>query len=209
MDPDLHKIDWEKARVIFSPEKETFLKKIKTTWEKYPEAEDVLKIIAGIGVVGMCLVMPGLGKYVAKEIGNHERRRYNRMWKRWEKSKIVEIDYSQTDPIIRITEKGLKKALQFKLKDLKLKRPLNWDKKWRVIIFDVPEWKRKSRDYFRQNLVNLGFHQLNKSVFIYPFSCFDEVEYLRQISGIGKEVTYMTVVSIESGTNLKQIFDLS
>ena len=78
-----------------------------------------------------------------------------------------------------------------------------------MIIFDVPEWKRKSRDYFRQNLVNLGFHQLNKSVFIYPFSCFDEVEYLRQISGIGKEVTYMTVVSIESGTNLKQIFDLS
>ena len=130
------------------------------------------------------------------------------MWKRWEEQKLVQVDNSSDEPTVTITEKGMKRALKYKLNQLKIQSPMLWDKKWRVVIFDVPENKKRNRDYFRSYLSNLGFFRLNESVFIYPHSCFDEIEFLRQISGIGKEVTYMIVENIETSADLKKHFNL-
>lgn len=208
MDTYLENIDWGKAKEIFAPEKESFLKKAKQTWEKYPQAEEALKILAAFGIISLGLIMPGPTALVVKELTSRERYRYSRMWRRWEKEKLVEIDYSGADPVVKITQKGMKRALKYKLDGLRIKKPLRWDKKWRVIIFDVVEARKKNRDYFRSSLIMLGFYRLNDSVFVYPYPCFDEIEYLRQISGIGQEVTHMTVESIETGANLRNYFSL-
>jgi hypothetical protein len=205
---DFKEIDWEKVRGVFTPEKESFLKKARAGLEKYPQAEEALKILAALGVVSLVVIMPGLGKFIAKQVKYQEKARYQRMWKRWQEQRLVEIDYSGSEPEVKITEKGLKRALRYKLSDLKLKRQKRWDKKWRVIIFDVPEEKKRNRDYFRSNLLMLGCYRLNKSVFVYPYPCFDEVEYLRQVSGIGDEVTYMIAESVENAPDLESNFDL-
>ena len=42
----------------------------------------------------------------------------------------------------------------------------NWDGKWRIVIFDIPEQKRLIRDLFRRNLKKWGFKHLQKSVWI-------------------------------------------
>ena len=209
MDLNPENIDWEKAREIFTPERESFLEKAKKTWEKYPQAEETLKVLAGLGMVGLGLLMPGPTSLLVKELNSRERSRYTRMWKRWEKEKIIEIDYNCPNPVVKITEKGIKRALCFKISELNLKKPKSWDKKWRVVIFDVTETRKRNRDYFSSTLVHLGFYRLNDSVFVYPYPCLDEIEYLRQISGIGDEVTYMTVESIEMGDDLKSHFDLN
>jgi hypothetical protein len=41
-----------------------------------------------------------------------------------------------------------------------------WDKKYRVVIFDIPEKKKKTRDWLRQELLMLGYKKLQESVFI-------------------------------------------
>ncbi len=41
-----------------------------------------------------------------------------------------------------------------------------WDGKWRIIMFDIPEKMREKRDWLRNQLSNLEYKSLQKSVFI-------------------------------------------
>ncbi|MEK7121551.1 MAG: CRISPR-associated endonuclease Cas2 [Patescibacteria group bacterium] len=54
-------------------------------------------------------------------------------------------------------------------------RNRNWDKKWRVVIFDIPQELHNSRTKFRKKLKSLGFFMLQKSVFIFPYQCEEEL----------------------------------
>jgi DNA-binding transcriptional regulator PaaX len=45
-----------------------------------------------------------------------------------------------------------------------------WDKYWRLVIYDVPENKRHLRDKLRSQIYDLGFRQLQRSVWLSPFS---------------------------------------
>ena len=47
--------------------------------------------------------------------------------------------------------------------------PHSWDKKWRLVVFDIPEQKRKLRNYFRRYLVILGFGKVQRSIWISPY----------------------------------------
>ena len=130
------------------------------------------------------------------------------MWRRFESKKWVTVKETVDGPVVEITQDGIKRALKYKLESMKVKSPAKWDGKWRIVIFDVKEEKRYGRDRFRNHLQNLGFYMLNRSVFVHPYPCFDEVEFLRQISSVGREVTYIVAESVESATSLKSYFGL-
>lgn len=38
----------------------------------------------------------------------------------------------------------------------------DWDKRWRIVVFDVPEELRKGRDVLHSKLRALGFYELQK-----------------------------------------------
>lgn len=75
---------------------------------------------------------------------------------------------------IKITPKGLK-LLSMSL-DLRKFSRKPWDKKWRVVIFDIPERKRGQRDVLREKLRDLGFGMLQESVWISPFPIANELK---------------------------------
>jgi len=45
-------------------------------------------------------------------------------------------------------------------------QPKQWDGKWRLITFDIPETKRGSRIWLRANLIHEGYDTIQKSVFL-------------------------------------------
>ncbi len=51
-----------------------------------------------------------------------------------------------------------------------------------IIIFDIPEKKRRYRDWLRIELVNFGFEQIQKSVWFGPSLPKNFVEYLNEIN---------------------------
>lgn len=61
-----------------------------------------------------------------------------------------------------LTDSG-KEFLNF-LSDKNKKK--SWDGKWRIIMFDVPEYKKGQRDYLRFKLLSENYRPLQKSVFI-------------------------------------------
>lgn len=80
--------------------------------------------------------------------------------------------------IWRLKQKGLvgqKKSEGFNLTDSGKKflnflsgknQKRNWDGKWRIIMFDVPEHKKGQREYLRSKLLSENYQPLQKSVFI-------------------------------------------
>ena len=66
-----------------------------------------------------------------------------------------------------------------------------WDKKWRVVIFDIPEKRKTSRDILRHKLVRMGFEKIQESVYVFPFECTNQISTLAEQLLITKNVLIM------------------
>lgn len=106
-----------------------------------------------------------------------------------------------------LTEKGKMRALTYDFENMKIEKK-DWDGKWRFIVFDIPEKFRVGRDSLRDKIKKLGFYELQKSVFIFPYECQDEIEFIIEFYGIRKYVRYGSIDSIDNAQHLKQIFGL-
>lgn len=195
---EIEKVNWEQVAKIFAPEKESWKKKLKKGIEKYPVTKDLLMILAAGGVLALGLMAPPLGIFVAKELLWREKSKFNQRLARLQKKKWVTVSYKNGETVVEITQDGFKRALKYKFDAMKINPPAKWDGKWRVVIFDISENKKSLRDRLRRKLHELGFLSLNESVLIYPHSCKDEIEFVRQVFGVGKEVTYLTTERFEN-----------
>ncbi|MEK7122084.1 MAG: hypothetical protein AAB807_00755 [Patescibacteria group bacterium] len=92
---------------------------------------------------------------------------------------------------IRITDRGINRVLYYQLQNIKINPPKKWDNKWRIVLFDIPEKFKKSRDALRHSLRKLGFIEFQKSVFIYPYSCKDEINFIINFFNIYDYVYYI------------------
>jgi len=110
---------------------------------------------------------------------------------------------------IRLTEKGKKKAKKFQIDDLKIKKQKKWDGKWRIVIFDIPQITRLTRDALRGKLKELGFYRLQQSVWICPFPCQKEVDLLRQFFGLDPKELILIEGKIAGDQKLRKIFKLA
>lgn len=80
----------------------------------------------------------------------------------------------------------------------KSKRQGKWDKLFRLVVFDIPEEKKATRNVIRDKLNEIGFVQMQKSVFVYPFDCKRDIETLCYYTNSGKYLRYL-VVKITEG----------
>ena len=109
----------------------------------------------------------------------------------------------------QITPAG-EKALKYleQKSQLHLQKNKRWDKRWRVIIFDIPERRRATRDKLRIVMQDAGFYRLQDSVWLYPHDCEDFMALLKADLKIGNTVLYMVVEQIENDSKLKHHFSL-
>ncbi len=107
-----------------------------------------------------------------------------------------------------LTDKGKKKALTYNLDEMKIEKPEQWDKRWRIVLFDIPEKVRRLRDAFRYHLKQLGFYEFQKSVFIHPYDCKDEIEYLIEFYGTRRFIRFIIAEQIDNELHLKAYFGL-
>ena len=105
-----------------------------------------------------------------------------------------------------LTEKGKAQFAQYRLGELKIKKPQLWDGNWRVIIFDIKELNRRLRYRLRRQLIALGFRRLQRSVWVFPYECEEAVLLLKTGFGLGKDVIYMEVAYLENDRWLRREF---
>ena len=116
------------------------------------------------------------------------------------------IRYNKNKKQCSLTKKGKQEVSKIIIKN-KIDKA-KWDKKWRILIFDIPETKRKFRDNLRKSLIDIGFYQLQKSVWVFPY---DVLNYLYDIIPGFREgdwFQYIEADKISSEDKLKERFGL-
>lgn len=178
-----------------------------------PKVKAVLKLLAAGVILTTVVLFPGiaaLGPLIKEIQDKRDRKEWEKfnLWrlrqvtKRLEKQKVVEIK----DGIVKITDKGRRKLLKFDLDNMKLKR--RRDGKWRLIIYDIANLKKPQRELFREVLKRLKFLRLQESVYLTPFVCDDEIEYLRQIFDIRNDVLILNIAGVENEEVYKKCFGI-
>ncbi|TSC54312.1 MAG: phenylacetic acid degradation operon negative regulatory protein, partial [Microgenomates group bacterium LiPW_16] len=104
---------------------------------------------------------------------------------------------------------GKRRILKYAISELKIKRPKKWDQKWRVVVYDISNSQKQLQVLIRETLKNLGFFPMQESVYINPFPCFDEIEFLREYYGLGSQIQYLLVEKIENDEVYKTYFKLT
>lgn len=185
---------------------------------KKPKSEitkDVLKWLAVSGAVYLAGSSPYFSFNLIKNFKKrHKYKKYKKKrlydtFYNFKKQGLLKIERRNHQVYISLTEKGRKKANWMQIDDLKIKKPKKWDRKWRVVIFDIVQLKTLQRNAFRSKIRELGFKPLQKSVWVHPFKCEDEVALLRDFFGLTKkEICLITAEKIENSNHLRKLFKL-
>ena len=108
-----------------------------------------------------------------------------------------------------LSKEGKQVALSYDLENIKIKQPNHWDGKWRMAMFDVPEPLKRVRDTLRTHLKNMGFYEFQKSVFVHPYPCEGEIEYIVEFYSARRHLRFVVATEIDNSIELKRHFRLS
>lgn len=195
--------------------REDLIDKTKKVLE-YPGVKEVLALL-GMGSFLVLSVavpsLPALVKPILNEKSNKDWKRYNQWYlqrtlKRLKKQKMIDFDIEEEEMVVKLSNRGKQKILKYSLEEMEIKRPRVWDRKWRLIIYDVPNQKRRAADDFNRMLSDLGMYRMQRSVFICPFPCEEEVEFLREFLGISEYVWMLTVTHFENDKVFRDYFGI-
>ena len=122
------------------------------------------------------------------------KRDFNQLIYYLKKKGYIKIKNLEQKRGIVLTKKGTEKVLRAKLKIDKKKRS---DKKWQMIIFDIPEEKRYLRDLLRENLRLLKYQILQQSIWVCPYDVQKETEFILRKYSLDPYVKLFLIEEIE------------
>lgn len=153
------------------------------------------------GVLRVVGQYKGSRRYSKKQIGNAI---YN-----LKRRKMVEIVSESGGKIkVKLTKEGKEKIREFSFDNLSIAKPKKWDCKWRVVIFDIPTRRNQARNALREKIKELGFFQLQKSVWAHPYPCEDEILLVAEIFRVMPFVEIITAEKILHERKIKNFFRL-
>lgn len=190
---------------------------IETEVRKEIKRKNIQKIILGtlatVGILSVAVIAPNVLQ-ILKTFGIINKRKtnpkysVNRAFYNLLEKGMIKVVNKNGKKFVEITPNGKNRLGLAQMYKFKLKKPKRWDKKWRVIIFDIKINRNKLRDKLRWTLKQIGFVMLQNSVWVYPYDCEDFVILLKVDFKIGKDVLYMVVDKIENDQPLKSHFKL-
>jgi len=167
-----------------------------------------LLALAGGAFLTLAMIAPGI-TLAAKPFINFDQRRLRATIKRLKRQKLINFKETKNgETVIKITKDGEEKVLKYKFNNLIIPKPKKWDCLWRIVIFDIPNKKNMARAALREKLRDFGFYKLQKSVFVYPYECENEIEFIKAIFNIQPYVLLIRAKEIDNEKFLKQHFKL-
>lgn len=181
---------------------------------KKPEiAKYIIGSLAVVGILTVAIVAPNLfsafGKlgYRPGKKNYNNKQLYGSLYN-LKRTGLISISQEAGKTVIKLTKNGKEKVLKYKLEDLIIRKPKRWDKKWRIVIFDIPEKYKQGRDAFTLKLREIGFIQLQRSVWVCPYECEDEIDFIKELYEIRPFVRIITADKLDLQDDLITKFKL-
>lgn len=144
---------------------------------------------------------------LTKEWRDIERRRLHEAIRNLYRSKLVDCrENPDGTTSLVLTDHGQKRVLHYDLDAIKIKRPKLWDGLWRVVVFDIPEARKTGRDALSFKLKQLGFYPMQRSVFVHPYDCRAEVDFLVEFYQVRPHVRFLLAKEVDIGLKLRHHF---
>lgn len=172
----------------------------------------MIKIVLGLAAVGGIVVAGATAgnaiqilKY-AKTFSRRQKYHINETIYNLKKKGLVTV---QSNGYFKLTKKGELRLAGLEMDFHSITKPKTWDKKFRVVIFDIEEAKRKIRTAIRIHLLGWGFVRLQNSVWVHPYECREAIDLLKTNFGLSTDVLFLTVEEIENDRWIKSEFGLT
>ncbi len=174
--------------------------------------DGVLRLTVTSSAIAAGLLIPNLlvalDKPLAvfwKQLDKRERERELRRVVSYMKSRdLIRGDYEHG---LVITRQGRERLKKIDFDNIKIEPVTNWDKKWRLVFYDIPESHKDYRQALTRKLRSLEFYQLQKSAWVHPLPCRDIIEKICTHYKIEKYVSYVEITYIDNQENLKKRFN--
>lgn len=163
--------------------------------------DEVIRYSATGAVISAGIVAPGLLLVLAKPLTALLDTLDTRAHEREVKRLIYYLKdrnylYGSYDHGLQLSETGRRRLQRIELDDLVIDPPCVWDKRWRIVLYDIPESHRRNRANMRAYLKRLGMFQLQKSVWIHPFPCREAVESIAAHWRVDQFITYFDATNL-------------
>ena len=114
-------------------------------------------------------------------------------------------------PLGQILARKMEKEVeieQIKLSPIKIAESI-WDKKWRLLIYDLTGLSKSTKDTFRKKIKSWGFYQMKRTVWVSPYDYQKELNQLCKLLKINPEtIIYTTTESIAKENQLRKYFKI-
>lgn len=134
-----------------------------------------------------------------------DRKNLYRHVKNFEEHKMIRYVNKDEWWNIELTEKGRCEAEKIKLNEIRIIKPKKWNKKWHLVIFDVPEKNKIARDALRRKIKEIGLVEIQKSTFIHPYPCKEEVDKIIDFFEVDKFVLQLEISNLDNSLRSKLI----
>lgn len=187
-------------------------KEQKEKEKRVPIKNLLLRSLASAGMISVALVAPKMTRLL-KQLDRpaksraHLYRRIAQGISRLEQSGLVTVSGEYAKRRVKITEKGLKILEQIEFGGMMIPEPAFWDGKWRILVFDINERRRRTRNQLRRLIQGQGFVRLQDSVWVYPYPRDEFMSLVRAHlkSGVG-EMRFFVAEALESDKALREHF---
>ncbi len=172
----------------------------------------LLLLLGGVGLslAGSPKKYFGVIKSVADEWNKINENSLKRAIKSLYQSRFIEArEHENGSMTVVLSDNGRKKALTYNMDTMTIKKPPQWDGQWRLVLFDIPNKRKKERDVLRSLLKQLGFIKYQESAFIIPYECKNEIDYVVEFYNLRPHVRLVAVNSFDDDLAFKKSFGLS
>lgn len=172
----------------------TYVKIVDMRTKKAIDA--ALTVLGVAGLTGITIVAPnalqGLAPLLKKtSIKDLD---HARLLKEFKRQRLVYITQRGSEIHYTLTPAGAYRLQEVAVNELTIPRPSKWDKHWRLVAFDIPIAQSRSRQKFVNGLQALNFAMLQRSLWVHPFPCFDQIE---QLAGHYNVLRYSSLMEID------------
>ncbi|MDO8552298.1 MAG: CRISPR-associated endonuclease Cas2 [bacterium] len=172
----------------------------------------VLAAIGIAGILAVTMIAPNIFQAVPGLMG---RKRYKLAFQaRTASSRLAIKGYvrfilKNGKKWIEITDAGRRALLlEHEKARLDVIQGKRWDKRYRLVMFDIPQKRKNTRDSVRRLLRECGFLRLQDSVWVFPYDCEELIVLIKSDMRLGKDLLYVIVDSIENDGWIKKHFGL-
>jgi len=170
----------------------------KTSRDAHRHIRELSKLFSDANTVGSAMVEEFLKR-------KKERKYLKQSLRRLIEREFLVRDGEEFTP----TAKGLIHFRKFQpTKRINPPTQVQWDRKWRLVSFDVPGCYSKKRDHIRSLLNEFNFYRLQKSVWICPSVISKKFWNILVKSDLDKYCKTMIVDIIEGDEDVKRYFKI-